>query len=150
MHRRIKITQFSKENSRTTNLKRKSHVFESYFTKGDEDVSEEHLKGKLSTSLPDQLSAPLTNQLSYQLTNQQTNSLNDELSVSRTDQLLQLQAKSFEPTKVNKNVFAKANITLHGLPIKFYIIPITMKKRMSLGGVWTGDQKFREDQIHWT
>jgi hypothetical protein len=91
----------------------------------------------------------LTNQLSYQLTNQQTNSLNDELPLSH---LTQLQDKSFEPTKVNKKVFAEADITYkHGLPIKFYIIAITMKKKkLSLGGVWSGGQKFREGQIQWT
>jgi hypothetical protein len=93
----------------------------------------------------------LTNQLSYQLTNQQTNSLNDELSNPQTSQLLQLQDKSFETTKVNKKVFAEANITYkHGLPIKFYVLLIAVKKRISLGGEWSGGQKFREDQIQWT
>jgi hypothetical protein len=61
-----------------------------------------------------------------------------------------LQDKSFEPTKVNKKIFAKAKNYIHRLPIKFYIIPITMKKGISLGGVWSGGQKFREDQIQWT
>jgi hypothetical protein len=80
-------------------LREKVKFSKATFSTGDEVVSEEHLRGKLSTSLPDQLSAPLTNQLSYQLTNQQTNSLNDELPLSH---LTQLQEKSGEPTKVNK------------------------------------------------
>jgi hypothetical protein len=100
-------------------LREKVMFSKATFSKGDEDISavEEHLRGKLSTSLPDQLSAPLTNQLSYQLTNQQTNSLNDELSISRTNQLLQLQDKSAEPTKVNKKVFAKPKITYMDCPL---------------------------------